>query len=84
MEEGGSHEGRNYTVNRVAEKRPRTERSDCEMDTEAGEKAGISRSQSKYKKGHMTNIYLTDSDEEAIVYVYQGLWGALQQDQQAL
>ena len=24
-------------------------------------------SQSRYKKGHMTNIYLTDSDEEAIM-----------------
>ena len=24
-------------------------------------------SQSRYKKGHMTNVYLTDSDQEAIV-----------------
>ena len=33
--------------------------------TEAGEDAGTSQSQ--YKKGHMTNIYLTDSDQEVIV-----------------
>ena len=32
--------------------------------TEAGGEAETS--QSGYKKGHMTNIYLTDSDEEAI------------------
>ena len=37
------------------------------MDTEGGGKADTSESQSRYKKGHMTNIYLTDSDEEAIV-----------------
>ena len=38
----------------MAEKRPRTERSESEMDPEGGEEA-------------MTNIYLTDSDEEAVV-----------------
>ena len=27
----------------------------------------VGPSQSQYKEGHMTNIYLTDSDEEAIV-----------------
>ena len=36
------------------------------MDTEDRE-AGISQSESRHKKGHMTNIYLIDSDEEAIV-----------------
>ena len=41
----------------------RTDKSDTE--TEAGGEAGIS--QSPYKKEHMTDIYLTDSDEEAIV-----------------
>ena len=34
-------------------------------ETEAGGEAGTS--QSRYKKGHMINIYLTDSDEEALV-----------------
>ena len=37
------------------------------MDTEGGGEAGTSESQSRRKKGHMTNICLTDSDEEAIV-----------------
>ena len=45
------------------EKRPRTERSGTE--TEAAREVGSS--QSRYKIGHMTNVYLTDSDEEAIV-----------------
>ena len=40
----------------VAEKRPRTEKSDTE--TETGVEAGPSLS--CYKKGHRTNIYLTD------------------------
>ena len=35
------------------------------MDTEDGGEVGTS--QSHMKKGHMTSIYLTDSDEEAIV-----------------
>ena len=51
----------------MARKRPRTERSDSEMDTEAGGEAGTSQSQSRHKKGHMTNIYFTDLDGEAIV-----------------
>ena len=40
----------------VAEKRPRTEKSDTE--TEAVGETGTSQSQ--YKKGHITNIFLTD------------------------
>ena len=46
------------------EKRPRTERSDTETEA-AGGKAGTSHS--CYKKGHMTNVFITDSDQEAIV-----------------
>ena len=46
---------------RLPEKRPRSEKSDIEAGGEVGP------SQVRYKKGHMTNIYLTDSDEEAIV-----------------
>ena len=42
----------------VAGKRPRNERSGTE--TEAGGEAGPSQSQCK--KGHMTNIYLTDEE----------------------
>ena len=48
----------------VAEKRPRTARSDTETDAAGG---GVEPSQLCYKKGHMTNVYLTDSDKEAIV-----------------
>ena len=51
----------------VAKKHAMTDRSDTEMDTEAGGEAGTSQSHSRHKKGHMTNIYMTDSDEEAIV-----------------
>ena len=47
----------------VAEKRARTEKSDTE--TEAGGEVGTSKS--RYKKGYMTNIYLTELDEEVIV-----------------
>ena len=67
--EGGSQEGGKSTATEegVAIKRPRTERSDSEMDTEGGGEVGTSQSQSRFKKGHMTSIYLTDSDEEAIV-----------------
>ena len=46
------------------EKRPRTERSDTKTEAAQGE---ATPSQSCYKKGHMTNRYLADSDEEAIV-----------------
>ena len=47
----------------------RTDESDTEMDTckEGRGELGTSQSHSRHKKGHMTNIYLTDSDEEAIV-----------------
>ena len=51
----------------MAEQHARTDRSDTEMDTEAGGEAGTSQSHSKHKKGHMTNIYLTDSYDKAIV-----------------
>ena len=53
----------------VAEKHSRTDKSDIEVDTctEAGGETGTSQSHSQYKKGHMTNIYFRDSDEEAIV-----------------
>ena len=53
----------------VAEKHAKTDRSDAELDTctEGGEEAGTSQSNSRHKKGHMTNIYLTDLDQEAIV-----------------
>ena len=47
----------------MAEKHANTAKSDTE--TEAGGEAETSQSQ--YKKGHMTNIYLMDSDGEAIV-----------------
>ena len=49
----------------MAEKCVMTDKSDTEI--EAGGEAGTSQSQSRYEKVHMTNIYLTDSDEEAIV-----------------
>ena len=48
----------------VAENRPMTQTSDTETEAAGGEAVA---SQSCYKKGHMTNIYLTDPDEEAIV-----------------
>ena len=48
----------------VAEKRHRIEKSDTETEAVGGEAVP---SQSQYRKGHMSNIYLTDSDEEAIV-----------------
>ena len=51
----------------VAEKSARTERCDTEMDTERGGDVGTSQLQIRNKKEHMTNIYLTDSDEG-------GLW----------
>ena len=45
-------------------KRPRTKRSDTETEAAGGE---AEPSQSRYKKGRMTTVFLTDSDEEAIV-----------------
>ena len=65
---GGGEEARieelQFQEEGVAEKRPRTKKSDTETEAVGGE-AGPSLPQCK--KGHMTNIYLTDSDEEAIV-----------------
>ena len=55
------------TVEGLAEKWGRTDRSNTEMDTEARGEAGTSQSHSMNKEGYMTNIYLTDLDEEAIV-----------------
>ena len=37
------------------------------MDTEGGGEAGTFHSQSRHTKGHMTNNYLTYSEEEALV-----------------
>ena len=51
----------------MAEKRRRTERNESEMDTEGGEEASTSHLQPRCKKGHTSYIYLTHSDEEAIV-----------------
>ena len=51
----------------VAEKRPRNARGDSEINTEAGGEVDTFRSQSRHKKGHMMNFYLTDSDKKAIV-----------------
>ena len=50
----------------MAEKHARTDKSNTKMDTEGGREVGTSQSHSRQKKGHMTNIYLTDSDEEAV------------------
>ena len=44
----------------MAEKYARPDKSDTKMDTEAGGEVGTSQS-------HMTNIYMKDSDEEAVV-----------------
>ena len=46
-------------------KRARIDKSYTE--TEAGGETRTFQSQSRYKKGHMTNTYLMDSDEKAIV-----------------
>ena len=53
----------------VAGKRRRNDLSESKMDTDGG---GDSRQratdrQSSSKKGHLMNIYLTDSDEETVV-----------------
>ena len=47
----------------------RTDRSESEMESEGGGKASqtATQCQSRPKNGHTANIYLTDSDEEAIV-----------------
>ena len=52
----------------VAKKPPTTDRrSDSEMDTEGGGELDTSKLQTRCKKEHMMNIYLTDSDEKTIV-----------------
>ena len=58
--------GRNTLTRGVScrKKRPRTEKRYTEAYSVGGQ-AG--QSQSQYKKGHITNIYLTNSDSEAIV-----------------
>ena len=53
----------------VAEKFAMTDKSDTEIDTEAGGEASTSQLHSRHKNGHMTNVYPTNSDEEAIVDV---------------
>ena len=58
-EEARREETTNSTEEGVAEKCPRTARSDSEMDTETGGDASTFQSQSRHKKGHITNIYLT-------------------------
>ena len=51
----------------VAEKKTRTKRNVTEKDTEGRVKASASTEcKSRHKEGHMTNIYLTDSNEEFI------------------
>ena len=49
----------------MSEKRARTDKSDTIMYTctDGGGEADISQSHSRHKKGHMTNTYLTSSDE---------------------
>ena len=48
-------------------KRQRTETSESELELEAASEASRSSPQSHTKKGNMTNILLTDPDEEMIV-----------------
>ena len=60
---GGKNGGNTLARIRACRRRHKTEKSDTE--TEVGGEAGTSKSQ--YKKGHITNIYLTDSDEDTIV-----------------
>ena len=35
---------------------------------------------SRYKQGHMTNVYLTDSDEEAMCGLCEGIQGVVRKD----
>ena len=48
----------------MQKKGPGQKKSDTETEAVGAE---VGPSQSQYKKGHMINIYLTDSNEEAIV-----------------
>ena len=57
-----------HTEEGVSEKGARTDKSDTgDTCTEAGGEAGTAQSHSRHKKQHTTNIFLTDSDEEAVV-----------------
>ena len=58
--EGGGRSGGITQEEGQPEKRPRTERSDTETEAD-GREAGTL--QSRYKKGDMTNVFFTDSDE---------------------
>ena len=51
----------------MAKKHARTDKNDTEMDTEGAGEEGTTQSNSRHKKGHMTNIYQMDTHEEAIV-----------------
>ena len=54
----------------MAKKDQVMKRSESEMDREGGAEASTSTQfLSRCKKGHMINIYLTDSDEEANVTI---------------
>ena len=66
-EEARRAETTHSTEEGVSEKRLRTDKSAREMDTftDSGGVAGTFQLHSRHKKGHMTNIYLMDSDEEA-------------------
>ena len=64
QEGGGKSGGITLSCRGTTRKRPRTERSDTETEVARGE---TGPSQLRYKKGHITNVYLTDSDKEAIV-----------------
>ena len=77
-EEATREETTHSAVEEVSGKHARIDKSDTEMDmcTEGEGEAGTSQSHSTHKKGHMTNIYLTDLDEEAI----EGPEGVVQQD----
>ena len=58
----------------VAEKCAMPDRSETEMDKESGREVGTSQSHSRHKKGYMTNIYLTDSDEAIVDFVKHHEW----------
>ena len=61
---GRRKSGGNTQEEGVTEKRPRTEKSGTETEVVGGQ---ARPPQSRYKKGHITNINLTDFEEEAIV-----------------
>ena len=53
----------------VTEKHARKDKSDTEMDTEAGGKGSTSHSHSRCKKGHIINMYLKESEEAIVDFV---------------